>query len=50
MNIRELQHDLEGCKEHISAGLINRIIQNSTPNGGNYVVYEDFIKLMLNKS
>ena len=50
MNIRELEHDLQGSKEHISVGLINKIMQNSTPNGGNYVVYEDFIKLMLNKS
>ena len=50
MNIRELEHDLQGCKEVISEGLINRIIKDSTPNGGNYVVYEDFVKLMLNKS
>ena len=48
MNIRELEHDLQGCKEHISSGLINKIMKNSTPNGGNYVVYEDFVKLMLN--
>jgi len=50
MNIRELEHDLQGSKEHISNELINKIIKNSTPNGGNYVVYEDFVKLMLNKS
>ena len=50
MNIRELEHDLQGCKEHISSGLINKIMKNSTPNGGNYVVYEDFVKLMLNQS
>ena len=50
MNIRELQHDLEGCKERISNDLIKKIMKDSTPNGGNYVVYEDFIKLMLNKS
>ena len=50
MNIRELEHDLEGCKEHISNELIKIIMKDSTPNGGNYVVYEDFVKLMLNKS
>ena len=50
MNIRELEHDLEGCKEIISAELIKQILKDSTPNGGNYVVYEDFVKLMLNKS
>ena len=50
MNIRELEHDLQGCKEHISNGLIKKIMKDSTPNGGNYVVYEDFVKLMLNKS
>ena len=50
MNIRELEHDLEGCKEIISADLIKQILKDSTPNGGNYVVYEDFVKLMLNKS
>ena len=50
MNIRELEHDLQGCKERISDELINQIIKDSTPNGGNYVVYEDFVKLMLNKS
>ena len=49
LNIRELQHDLEGCKEHISTNLTKRIMKDSTPNGGNYVVYEDFVKLMLNK-
>ena len=50
MNIRELEHDLQGGKEHISNGLIKKIMKDSTPNGGNYVVYEDFVKLMLNKS
>ena len=50
MNIRELEHDLQGSKEHISNELIKKIMKDSTPNGGNYVVYEDFIKLMLNKS
>ena len=50
MNVRELQHDLEGCKEHISEDLIKTIVKDSTPKGGNYVVYEDFVKLMLNKS
>ena len=50
MNIRELEHYLQGCKEHISNGLIKKIMKDSTPNGGNYVVYEDFVKLMLNKS
>ena len=50
MNIRELEHDLQGCKEHISTDLTNKILKDSTPNGGNYVVYEDFVKLMLNKS
>ncbi len=50
MNIRELEHELEGCKEHISKDLIKKILKDSTPNGGNYVVYEDFVKLMLNKS
>ena len=50
MNIRELEHVLQGCKEHISNELIKKIMKDSTPNGGNYVVYEDFVKLMLNKS
>ena len=50
LNIRELEHDLQGCKEHISNELIKKIMKDSTPNGGNYVVYEDFVKLMLNKS
>ena len=50
MNIRELEHDLQGCKEHISSDLIKRILKDSLPNGGNYVVYEDFVKLMLNKA
>ena len=50
LNIRELEHELQGCKEKISNELNNKIIKNSTPNGGNYVVYEDFVKLMLNKS
>ena len=50
MNIRELEHDLDGCKEHISKELIKKIMKDSTPNCGNYVVYEDFVKLMLNKS
>ena len=50
LNIRELEHDLQGSKEHISNELINKIMKDSTPNGGNYVVYEDFVKLMLNKS
>ncbi len=50
LNVRELEHDLEGCKENISDDLIKKILKDSTPNGGNYVVYEDFVKLMLNKS
>ena len=50
MNERELEHDLQGCKEVISNELIKKIIKDSKPNGGNYVVYEDFVKLMLNKS
>ena len=50
LNVRELEHDLQGCKEHISNELIKKIMKDSTPNGGNYVVYEDFVKLMLNKS
>ena len=50
MNIRELEHELEGCKEHISKDLIKKILKDSPPHGGNYVVYEDFVKLMLNKS
>ena len=50
MNIRELEHELERCKEHISKDLIKKILKDSTPHGGNYVVYEDFVKLMLNKS
>ena len=50
MNIRELEHELEGCKEHISSDLSKKIIKDSTPNGGNYVIYEDLVKLMLNKS
>ena len=50
MNIRELEHELEGCKEHISKDIIKKILKDSTPHGGNYVVYEDFVKLMLNKS
>ena len=50
ISVRELEHDLQGCKEHISNELIKKILKDSTPNGGNYVVYEDFVKLMLNKS
>ena len=50
MTIRELEHELEGCKEHISSDLSKKIIKDSTPNGGNYVIYEDLVKLMLNKS
>ena len=50
VNIRELEHDLDGCKERISKELIKKIMKDSTPNGGNYVFYEDFVKLMLNKS
>ena len=50
INIRELEHDLKGCKEHISDDLMKKIMKDSTPNGGNYVVYKDFVKLMLNKS
>ena len=50
MNVRELDHELEGCKEKISREQINKIVKDSTPNGGNYVVYEDFVKLMLNQS
>ncbi len=50
INVRELEHDLEGCREHISNEFIKKIVKDSTYKGGNYVVYEDFIKLMLNKS
>ena len=50
ISVRELEHDLQGSKEHISNELIKKILKDSTPNGGNYVVYEDFVKLMLNKS
>ena len=50
MNVRELEHDLEGCKENISNDLIKKILKDSVPNGGKYVVYEDFVKLMLNKA
>ena len=50
LNVRELEHDLEGCKEKIPDNLIKKILKESTPNGGKYVVYEDFVKLMLNKS
>ena len=28
MNIRELEHELEGCKEHISKGLTKKILNN----------------------
>ncbi len=48
--IRELEHDLQNSKERISNALINKIIKDSTPDGGNFVVYEDFVKVMLNKS
>ena len=50
VNRRELEHELEECKEKISKDLVDKIVKNSNPNGGNYVVYEDFVKLMLNKS
>ena len=50
MFVRELDHDLQMSKEHISGDLIKKIIKDSTPNGRNYVVYEDFVKVMLNKS
>ncbi len=50
LNVRELEHDLEGCKEKIPDNLVKKILKESTPNGGKYVVYEDFVKLMLNKS
>ena len=36
--------------EGIIMASIKKIMKDSTPNGGNYVVYEDFVKLMLNKS
>lgn len=47
---RELEHDLQNSKEHIDNDLIKKIIEDSVPNGGDHVVYEDFVKLMLNKS
>ena len=50
MSVRELEHELRECKETISDQLASKIIKDSTPNGGNYVVYENFVKLMLNKS
>ena len=50
MFVRELDHDLQMSKEHISGDLIKKIIKDSAPNGRNYVVYEDFVKVMLNKS
>ena len=50
MNIRELEHDLQGCKEHINNESIAFILENSKSTNGNYVFNEDFIKFMLNKS
>ena len=50
MNIRELEHDLKGCKEHINNESIAFILENSKSTNGNYVFNEDFIKFMLNKS
>ena len=50
MSIRELEHELKECKEIIPDELAQKIIKNSVRNGNNYVVYEDFVKLMLNKS
>ena len=38
LNVRELEHDLEGCKEKIPDNLIKKILKESTPNGGKYVV------------
>ena len=48
LNIRELEHELRTSKEHINNDLIEKILKESTPNGGNYVVYKDLVKLMLN--
>ncbi len=50
VSIRELEHELKECKEIISEELAQKIIKNSVTNGGNYVVYENFVKLMLNTS
>ena len=48
--VRELDHDLQMSKEHISGDLIKKIIKDAAPNGRNYVAYEDFVKMMLNKA
>ena len=48
LNIRELEHELKTSKEHINNELVEKILKESTPNGGNYVVYKDLVKLMLN--
>ena len=49
VNIRELEHDMQISKEHISNELIQKLLKDANPNGGNYVIYKDFVKLMLNK-
>ena len=49
VNIRELEHDMQISKEHISNDLIQKLLKEANPNGGNYIIYKDFVKLMLNK-
>ena len=49
VNIRELEHDMQISKEHISNDLIQKLLKDANPNGGNYIIYKDFVKLMLNK-
>jgi len=49
VNIRELEHDMQISKEHISNELIQKLLKDANPNGRNYVIYKDFVKLMLNK-
>ena len=49
VNIRELEHDMQISKEHISNDLIQKLLKDANPKGGNYIIYKDFVKLMLNK-
>ena len=49
VNIRELEHDMQISKEHISNDLIQKLLKDANPNGRNYIIYKDFVKLMLNK-
>ena len=49
VNIRELEHDMQISKEHISNELIQKLLKDANPNGGNYVIYKDFVKLILKK-